>query len=62
MFQCSSGDCIPESYNCDGITEDCPDNEDENKEQCGIEGKGISFIRSQYNLLKIPFRSYMSFW
>ena len=40
-FQCSSGDCIPESYKCDGITDDCSDNEDESKEQCGVAGEMI---------------------
>ena len=38
-FMCSSGDCIPESYLCDGITDDCNDNEDESKEKCGAESK-----------------------
>ena len=38
-FQCpSSGECIPESWTCDGITDDCDGNEDENKETCGVEG------------------------
>lgn len=28
-FQCSDGACISQTYRCDGVPNDCPDNSDE---------------------------------
>ena len=32
-FSCSNGQCIPESYKCDGLT-DCDDGSDESSSLC----------------------------
>ena len=38
-YQCNSGECIPESFTCDGITFDCDENEDESDSLCGAISK-----------------------
>lgn len=38
-YQCNSGDCIPNSYLCDDILNDCSENEDESPDLCGNEGR-----------------------
>ena len=34
-FTCSSGQCIPQSYTCDGVRDCAADGSDERQELCG---------------------------
>ena len=40
-YQCRTGDCIPNSYLCDDILNDCEENEDESEEVCGDNGNKL---------------------
>lgn len=40
-FQCNSGKCIPKTYLCNGIENDCEQNEDENTDNCESNGKTL---------------------
>ena len=66
-YMCSNGiDCIPNRFLCDGIPNDCPDNEDENKENCPIvNGKqqplqNKASIAKKCLLAELPMHYFMS--